>query len=68
METKSTMGSNFSDVGSKMSLEELISKLKALKDNKDIEDRHMEADQLLLDFINIQAVEDAFDDFEKWYA
>ena len=68
-ETKSQMGSNFSDVGYTMSISELISELKALKvRNLDIQNRHEEADNLLLEFINIQAVKDAFDDFEKWYA
>ena len=51
-----------------MTKEELVKALKALKDNNDIEDRHVQADQLLIDFINIKAVEDAFDDIVKWYS
>jgi hypothetical protein len=63
------MEKDFSNVGYTMSLSELISRLKALKDNNfDIEDRHIEADDLLLEFINIKEVKDAFDELEKWYA
>ena len=62
------MGNGFSDVGYTMSISELINELKALQNKDDKGERHIEADQLLLKFINIQAVKDAFDDLEKWYA
>ena len=68
LKTEPQMGSNFSDVGYTMSISELVNKLKALKDDDNWDNRHYEADNLLLEFINIQAVKDAFDDLEKWYA
>jgi hypothetical protein len=68
LKTETEMGSNFSDVGYTMSISELVNKLKALKDDDNWDNRHYEADNLLLEFINIQAVKDAFDDLEKWYS
>ena len=68
LKTETEMGSNFSNVGYTMSISELVNKLKALKDYCDWDDRHYLADKLLLEFINIQAVKDAFDDLEKWYS
>ena len=66
--TEPQMGSNFSDVGYTMSISELVNKLKALKDDDNWDTRHEEADNLLLEFINIQVVKDAFDDLEKFYS
>ena len=68
LKTETEMGSNFSDVGYTMSISELVNKLKALKDDDNWDNRHYEADNLLLEFINIQRVKDAFNDIEKWYA
>ena len=68
LKTETEMGSNFSDVGYTMSISDLVSDLKALKDEHFQDIRHEKADALLLEFINIQAVKDAFDDLEKWYS
>jgi len=44
----------------------LVTRLKALRDDK--ESRHQEADRLLLDYIGSDAVREAFDELDKWYA
>jgi len=46
----------------------LVTRLKALRDEKDIESRHEKADRLLLDYIGSDAVRDAFNELDKWYA
>jgi hypothetical protein len=51
-----------------MTKDELVTKLKALSNNFDIEDSHIKADQLLLEYINDKDVVNAFDEIEKWYA
>ena len=51
-----------------MTKEELISGLKAIKDKFDTEEGHVEADQLLLEYINDEDIASAFNDIEKWYA
>lgn len=48
--------------------EELIQKLKDLQDERDLEGRHITADELLLDYIGSDAVREAFDAIDKWYA
>lgn len=59
-----------------MTIEELIAKLKALDTLDDVDeyitydphDAHIEADNLLLQFINDPRVSEAFGEIEKWYA
>lgn len=51
-----------------MSEKELVKRLKSLRDEKDKESRHEEADRLLLDYIGSDAVRDAFNELDKWYA
>ncbi len=51
-----------------MTKEELVAKLKALSYNLDLEDRHIEADRLLLEYINDKDIENAFNELSKWYA
>lgn len=46
----------------------LVTRLKALRDEKDIESRHEKADRLLLDYIGSDAVREAFNELDKWYA
>jgi hypothetical protein len=49
--------------------EELIKKLNELaEDNRDIEDNHIKADILLLDYINDKDISDAYNKIEMWYA
>lgn len=50
-----------------MTKQELIEKLKNIK-GYDIEVNHVEADELLLDFINDKDINEAYGDIEKWYA
>lgn len=59
-----------------MKIEELVKKLKDLEKTcinetykwYDAEKGHMEADQLLLQYINNPEVTEAFNDLEKWYS
>lgn len=53
-----------------MTKEELIEKLKELKqrNEREAEGTHIEADELLLKFINDPDVSKAFEDLERWYA
>jgi len=44
----------------------LVMRLKALQGDK--ESRHEKADRLLLDYIGSDAVREAFDELDKWYA
>jgi hypothetical protein len=46
----------------------LVTRLKALRNEKDKESRHEKADRLLLDYIGSDAVREAFDELDKWYA
>jgi len=46
----------------------LVTRLKALRDEKDKESRHEKADRLLLDYIGSDAVRKAFNELDKWYA
>lgn len=53
-----------------MTLEELKEKLKAIIDrqsNRDTERDHIEADGLLLEYINDEEVTRLFEEIEKWY-
>jgi len=55
----------------KMDKEEVIKKLKKLVDNDDQEMAHVEADQILMDFLVSLGYEDivnAYDEIGKWYA
>ena len=49
-------------------LKELIDKLKLLNNNGDEEINHIDADNLLLEYINNPEVTKAFHDIKKWYA
>ena len=56
-----------------MTIEELIEKLQAIaklesQGGNDIEANHVNADKLLLEFINNPEVERIYNSFEKWYA
>lgn len=56
-----------------MTKHELVDKLEEIidlqnKGHRDLEFHHMDADQLLLDYINDPEVSEAFYDIEKWYA
>lgn len=46
----------------------LVTRLKALRDEKDKESRHEKADRLLLDYIGSDAARKAFNELDKWYA
>ena len=50
-----------------MDEKELIKKLKKLQDNQNAELSHIEADDLLLDFIDNDEIRKAFDNIGKWY-
>ncbi len=62
------MEKDFSNVGYTMSISELISRLKALQYDDNWDYRHLKADDLLLEFINIKEVKDAFNELPKWYS
>lgn len=52
-----------------MTIEELREKLGALVDgNRDMEENHVCADDLLLQFINDEQVREIYDSIEKWYS
>jgi hypothetical protein len=63
-----------------MDKEELVKKLKELKelkiksnlfglqDEHDTEKAHIEADKLLIEYINDKDIKDAFDGIHKWYS
>ena len=51
-----------------MTKEELLQKLKECAEDSDTEQRHIDADNALLDYINDPAVTEAFRKLPKWYA
>ena len=51
-----------------LTIDELIKQLKALQSGFDKESSHVQADQLLLEFIDDPRVTEAFKDIDKWYA
>jgi hypothetical protein len=58
-----------------MNKEELIKKLKDIADRQDVDllkgsfdDDHMQADCLLLEYIDDKEVTQTFENIEKWYA
>lgn len=51
-----------------MTKEELIQRLSALTSNSDLEAAHVAADGLLLQYIDDEAVDEAFAAIEKWYS
>ena len=51
-----------------MTKEELIKKLFDLTCYYDLEKAHIEADILLLEYINDEEITKAFNDIDKWYA
>jgi hypothetical protein len=57
-------------MGSEMSItrDELLTYLIELQSNGDNEVAHAYADSALLDYINDEAIENAFNDIDKWYA
>jgi hypothetical protein len=62
-----------------MKIEELIEELEKIKERQDLQtskgelcgnfdDDHIEADELLLEYINNQEVIEIFESIEKWYS
>ena len=58
-----------------MKRKELIKFLKEIRDKQtfpnsddDLENHHMRADHLLLEYINDPEIKECFDDIEKWYS
>lgn len=53
-----------------MEIPELIEELKKIKqkDTDDLEENHIDADNLLLRFINNKEVSRAYNSIKKWYA
>lgn len=51
-----------------MTKEELIQKLRDLNKGDDPEEEHIEADLLLLEYINDSEISDAYKNIEKWYS
>ena len=53
-----------------MTKEELLIKLRGLADGSrfDVEHDHVEADDLLIQYINDPDITEAFDAIKKWYA
>jgi hypothetical protein len=51
-----------------MTKEQLLIALKNLSNNNDCEEAHVEADGLLLEYINDAEITKAFQQIEKWYA
>jgi hypothetical protein len=51
-----------------MSKEELIQKLNECADDFDTEVAHSNADSLLIEFINDEEIEVAYNNVHKWYA
>ncbi len=48
--------------------DELLQKLKDLEEAHDVESAHVEADSLLLVYIDDAEISEAFHDIPKWYA
>ena len=46
----------------------LLARLRILSKDGDPETAHVEADKLLLDYINDEEIREAFDSWNKWYA
>jgi hypothetical protein len=51
-----------------MTKEELVTQLKNLSKINDVEQAHVLADRLLLEYINDSEVTKIFHEIEKWYA
>jgi hypothetical protein len=51
-----------------MTKDELIMNLAQLWSSKDTEGAHIEADELLLKYINDQEITNAYNTLHKWYA
>jgi hypothetical protein len=51
-----------------MTKEELIRDLTELKNSKYTESAHIDADELLVEFINDPEIKAAYDAIRKWYA
>jgi hypothetical protein len=51
-----------------MSKEELIAQLKLCQQDRDTECAHIRADELLIEFINDDEIEAAYNKVSKWYA
>lgn len=51
-----------------MTKEELIAALQALVEDSPGEENHMEADSLLLKYINDPEITEVYDAISKWYA
>ena len=51
-----------------MNKEELIEKLKKCEEDGDTESAHVEADDLLIEYINDPDIRKAYNDIGKWYS
>ena len=51
----------------KLTKKELIKRLNELKDCKDSQYRHIEADRLLIQFIEDKEIKEAYEAISKWY-
>jgi hypothetical protein len=51
-----------------MDKQALIKKLKVLQENGDTENDHIDADDLLIEYINDKEIEEAYEAIDKWYA
>lgn len=51
-----------------MTKDELLAKLRELADDSDHEMAHVQADDLLLEWISDPEIEEAYHAIEKWYA
>lgn len=51
-----------------MTKEELLQRLAQLQGNSDKEVAHIEADELLLEYIADAEIRAAYDELDKWYA
>jgi len=51
-----------------MTKENLIKELKRLSKNEDTHQDHIDADELLLKYIDDNEISDAYDEIAKWYA
>lgn len=51
-----------------MTKQELIAKLKDLQGPGDTENQHVQADELLIEYIADADIEAAYEEVDKWYA
>lgn len=51
-----------------MSKKDLIKQLQEVKDFGDTENAHIEADDLIIEYINDPEIKKAYEEIDKWYA